>query len=147
MLIGLGGGLFSVGTLTSAMALARDGRSGIALGAWGAVQATAVGLAVVTGGALRDVVSALASSDLLGPAMSQPFTAYGVVYHLEIGLLFAALVAIGPLPATRPPLRLSRIPPNGSASPICPPDPGSQRSLTWKTVPSSSAISMSPNSA
>lgn len=96
-LIGLGGGLFSVGTLTSAMALARDGRSGIALGAWGAVQATAVGLAVVTGGALRDVVSALASSDLLGPAMSQPFTAYGVVYHLEIGLLFAALVAIGPL--------------------------------------------------
>ena len=95
--IGLGGGLFSVGTLTSAMALARDGRSGIALGAWGAVQATAVGLAVLTGGALRDLVSALSSSGLLGPAMSQPFTAYGVVYHLEIGLLFAALVAIGPL--------------------------------------------------
>ena len=29
--------------------------------------------------------------------MSAPATAYVVVYHLEIGLLFAALVAIGPL--------------------------------------------------
>lgn len=96
-LIGLGGGMFSVGTLTSAMALARDGRSGIALGAWGAVQATAVGLAVLVGGGLRDLVSSLAESGLLGTAMSAPATAYVVVYHLEIGLLFAALVAIGPL--------------------------------------------------
>ncbi len=97
VLIGLGGGLFSVGTLTSAMALARDGKSGIALGAWGAVQATAVGFAVFAGGGLRDLVSSLSASGLLGPAMSVPATAYGVVYHLEIGLLFAALVAIGPL--------------------------------------------------
>lgn len=96
-LIGLGGGIFSVGTLTSAMALARDGRSGIALGAWGAVQATAVGLAIFAGGGVRDIVSSLSASGLLGPAMSTPATAYGVVYHLEIGLLFAALVAIGPL--------------------------------------------------
>jgi BCD family chlorophyll transporter-like MFS transporter len=29
--------------------------------------------------------------------MSTPATSYAVVYHLEIGLLFAALVAIGPL--------------------------------------------------
>jgi BCD family chlorophyll transporter-like MFS transporter len=35
ILIGYGGGLFSVGTLTAAMALARDGQSGLALGAWG----------------------------------------------------------------------------------------------------------------
>ena len=109
-LIGLGGGLFSVGTLTSAMALARDGRSGIALGAWGAVQATAVGLAILTGGALRDIVSALSTTGLLGPAMSQPFTAYGVVYHLEIGLLFAALVAIGPLARYAP--AASQVPSN-----------------------------------
>ena len=43
VLIGFGGGLFAVGTLTAAMALARDGESGLALGAWGAVQATAAG--------------------------------------------------------------------------------------------------------
>lgn len=97
VLIGLGGGMFSVGTLTSAMALARDGKSGIALGAWGAVQATAVGLAIFIGGGLRDVVSHLSDSGLLGTAMASPATAYVVVYHLEIGLLFAALVAIGPL--------------------------------------------------
>ncbi len=97
VLIGLGGGIFSVGTLTSAMALARDGKSGIALGAWGAVQATAVGLAIFVGGGLRDLVAHLSESGMLGAAMTSPATAYIVVYHLEIGLLFAALVAIGPL--------------------------------------------------
>ena len=60
LLIGFGGGLFSVGTLTAAMALARDGHSGLALGAWGAVQATAAGAAIALGGAMRDVVSSLA---------------------------------------------------------------------------------------
>jgi BCD family chlorophyll transporter-like MFS transporter len=96
-LIGLGGGLFSVGTLTSAMALTRNGKSGIALGAWGAVQATAVGLAIFAGGGIRDLVAGLSASGLLGPAMSVPATAYSVVYHIEIALLFASLVAIGPL--------------------------------------------------
>jgi BCD family chlorophyll transporter-like MFS transporter len=95
--IGLGSGQFSVGTLTASMALAREGRSGIAVGAWGAVQASAVGLAILTGGALRDVVSHLAANGSLGPALSDPSVAYSVVYHLEIGLLFAALAAIGPL--------------------------------------------------
>jgi BCD family chlorophyll transporter-like MFS transporter len=97
VLIGLGGGMFSVGTLTSAMALARNGKSGIALGAWGAVQATAVGLAIFVGGGLRDVVAGLSEAGLLGSALSTPAAAYGIVYHLEIGLLFAALIAIGPL--------------------------------------------------
>ena len=97
VLIGLGGGLFSVGTLTSAMALAREGKSGIALGAWGAVQATAVGIAIFVGGGLRDLVSSMADAGMLGAAMTTPATGYIVVYHLEIGLLFAALVAIGPL--------------------------------------------------
>lgn len=96
-LIGLGGGMFAVGTLTSAMALTRNGKSGIALGAWGAVQATAVGLAIFAGGGIRDLVAGLSASGLLGPAMSAPATAYSVVYHIEIALLFAALVAIGPL--------------------------------------------------
>lgn len=95
--IGFGGGLFAVGTLTAAMALTRDGQSGLALGAWGAVQATAAGIGIAIGGALRDVVSGLAEGGALGPALAGPATGYGFVYHLEIGLLFAALIAIGPL--------------------------------------------------
>jgi len=100
--IGYGGGLFAVGTLTAAMNLARDGASGIALGAWGAVQATASGVAIATGGALRDVVSRLAADGALGPALTGPATGYGAVYQFEIILLFATLVAIGPLAAFTP---------------------------------------------
>ncbi len=96
-LIGFGNGLFAVGMLTAAMDLARASDSGIALGAWGAVQATATGLAVGTGGAIRDIVQAMADRGLLGPAFSERSSAYGVVYHIEIVLLFATLVAIGPL--------------------------------------------------
>jgi len=109
VLIGFGGGLFSVCTLTTAMELA-DPRgafdSGLVLGAWGAVQACAGGLAVGLGGALRDGVGALATQGLLGPALADAAVGYSVVYHLEIALLFATLVAIGPLvrqQAARPP--------------------------------------------
>ncbi len=96
-LIGFGGGLFAVGMLTAAMDLARDSDSGIALGAWGAVQASAMGIAVVIGGVVRDGVAAAAHNGTLGPAFSDTNAGYGVVYHIEIGLLFATLVAIGPL--------------------------------------------------
>jgi MFS transporter, BCD family, chlorophyll transporter len=96
-LIGFGGGLFAVGMLTAAMDLARTAESGIVLGAWGAVQATAMGLAVAIGGALRDFVQAMAERGLLGPAFADRNASYGVVYHLEIALLFATLIAIGPL--------------------------------------------------
>jgi BCD family chlorophyll transporter-like MFS transporter len=110
-LIGLGGGLFAVGTLTAAMGLAHDGRSGLALGAWGAVQATAAGVAIAMGGVIRDVVGGLAAQGALGPALTQPSTGYMAVYHVEIALLFATLIAIGPLvrPASQPvPLPSSR---------------------------------------
>jgi BCD family chlorophyll transporter-like MFS transporter len=96
-LIGFGGGLFAVGTLTAAMSLARDGQSGLALGAWGAVQATALGSAIALGGALRDGVSRLAVEGALGPALTGPGVGYAFVYHLEIVLLFATLIAVGPL--------------------------------------------------
>ena len=96
-LIGFGGGLFAAGTLTAAMALARDGESGLALGTWGAVQATAAGSGIAIGGGLRDAVSSLAESGALGRALADPSTGYSVVYHIEIALLFATLVAIGPL--------------------------------------------------
>jgi MFS transporter, BCD family, chlorophyll transporter len=97
LLIGFGGGLFAVGTLTAAMQLARDGRCGLVLGAWGAVQATAAGIAIALGAGLRDGVSSLATDGVLGPALNMPATGYSFVYHIEIALLFATLVAIGPL--------------------------------------------------
>jgi len=95
--IGVGGGLFGVGTLTAAMSLASCGKSGLALGAWGAVQATAAGGGIALGGVLRDTISGLAVRGALGPALTGPGAGYSVVYHLEIALLFATLVAIGPL--------------------------------------------------
>ncbi|HEY8565932.1 MAG TPA: BCD family MFS transporter [Beijerinckiaceae bacterium] len=96
-LIGFGGGLFAVGLLTAAMEGSSDRQSGLALGAWGAVQASAAGLAVALGGGLRDLVSSLALRGALGPALDTAAAGYTVVYHLEIALLFAALVAVGPL--------------------------------------------------
>lgn len=103
--IGFGGGLFSVGTLTAAMGLSRNGGSGLALGAWGAVQATCAGVAIAISGALRDLFATLSQQGLLGFAMSGPEASYGIVYHFEIMLLIAALIAIGPLakhaPATK----------------------------------------------
>ncbi len=97
VLIGAGGGLFAHGTLTYAMGLDRGGLNGLALGAWGAVQATVGGVAIALGGALRDLVSGLATHGVLGPVLTGPGTGYSFVYHLELALLFATLVAIGPL--------------------------------------------------
>ena len=97
VLIGFGGGLFAVGTLTAAMGLDKRENTGLALGAWGAVQATAAGLAIAAGGALRDGVDALATSGALGEVLQSPVTGYSVVYHFEMLLLFVALVALGPL--------------------------------------------------
>jgi MFS transporter, BCD family, chlorophyll transporter len=107
-LIGFGGGLFAVGMLTAAMALEHRDHVGLALGAWGAVQATSAGLAIALGGALRDGVSTLATHGAFGEALVSNVTGYSFVYHLELYLLFAALIAIGPLvrsfgPASREP--------------------------------------------
>ncbi len=101
MLIGFGGGLFSVGTLTAAMNLEAGGLNGLALGAWGAVQATCAGLAIGCGGAMRDIVSAMAEHGLLGTALMRPATGYSFVYHIELYLLFATLIALGPLVGRR----------------------------------------------
>ena len=103
-LIGFGGGLFAVGTLTAAMGLAEGGHSGLALGAWGAVQATAAGVAIAVGGALRDLVVVIAGNGTIGAEISAPALGYGVVYALEILLLLATLPAILPL-ALRPMMR------------------------------------------
>jgi BCD family chlorophyll transporter-like MFS transporter len=103
-LIGFGGGLFAIATLTVAMTMPVGSLAGagIALGAWGAAQATAQGLSIFMGGTIRDVVGHLATSGAFGSGLSDPSMGYSFVYHLEIGLLFATLAALGPLVRLRP---------------------------------------------
>jgi len=95
--IGFGGGLFAHSTLTAAMRMAPSGQIGLALGAWGAVQATASGGAIAVAGVLRDSVNAAALDGRLGQALTSAATGYELVYTIEIVLLFATLAVIGPL--------------------------------------------------
>ncbi len=118
-LIGLGAGLFAHCTLTAAMAMAPGGQIGLALGIWGAVQASAAGVAVASGGLLRDAVSALAGRGVLGHALDGPATGYAVVYSTELALLLATLVAIGPL-VRRPSIAAAAAFPSRHASPVIP---------------------------
>jgi BCD family chlorophyll transporter-like MFS transporter len=99
MTIGFGGGLFSLGSLSAFMHLKEGTASGLALGAWGAVQASSAGLAVALGAGLKDGMLMWGQAGIFGPMLSSPAAAYGVVYLLEIILLFAVLVAVGPLVA------------------------------------------------
>ena len=93
-LIGFGGGLFSHGTLTATMQFAPANQRGLALGAWGAVQATAAGIAIGLGGVIRDIVVALGASQWLPEGLIEPTTGYSVVYFLEIGLLIATIFSM-----------------------------------------------------
>lgn len=92
ILIGFGAGLFGHGTLTAAMNLAPRNQSGLALGAWGAVQASGAGLAIALGGVLRDAVSAIVPVNEFGPAAG-----YHFVYIIEILLLFTTVMTMIPL--------------------------------------------------
>ena len=92
LIVGFGAGLFGHGTLTATMRRAPKEQVGLALGAWGAVQATAAGIAVAIGGALRDVIVSLQS----GTATETPYIA---VFGLEIVLLILALLVVLPLRA------------------------------------------------
>jgi BCD family chlorophyll transporter-like MFS transporter len=116
-LIGFAGGLFSVGMLMTAMAFPERELTGMVMGAWGAVQATAAGAAMALGGVLRDTVGGLATSGWLGVPLNSPATGYSFVFHLEIYLLFVVLIALGPLvrrsPASRQtakPIGLAELP-------------------------------------
>ncbi len=96
-LIGFGGGLLSHGTLTATMHNAPEAQRGLALGAWGAVQASAAGLAVAFGGIARDVVQGMSSRNAFGQGLSGPATGYALVYSIEIVLLVVTLVSMLPL--------------------------------------------------
>lgn len=99
--IGFSNGLFCVGTLAAAMDRDQVAGSGLALGAWGAVQAGAAGIAMAFGGAVRDLISSLASRGALGPALVGPSIGYSFVYHIELYLLLVTLVVLGPLVGMR----------------------------------------------
>lgn len=113
--IGVGLGLFSVGTLMEAMNLAEGETAGLALGAWGAVQASCAGLGIAIGGLLRDAVAAAVQSHEPAASMAMRATGYGTVYILEIALLLAGLAAIGPL------VGYQRQPASGEGDPLARP--------------------------
>ena len=99
--VGLGGGLFAVGTMLGAMAISSRSDSGIVVGAWGAVQATAIGGSLLVAGVLKSGVNSLALSGSLGEAMVSTASGYIVVYTFEILLLFICLAVLGPLTGRR----------------------------------------------
>jgi BCD family chlorophyll transporter-like MFS transporter len=101
LLIGFGEGLFGVGTLSFAMRLRDPSQHGIALGAWGAVFATAEGLSYGLSGVVKDWLTHLVSRGALGPGLNTPSVPYTAVYLLEILVLFTTLVALGPLVVRR----------------------------------------------
>lgn len=95
--VGLGAGLFAHATLTACMRLAPPHQVGLALGVWGAVQATAAGLAIAGGGLVRDAINAAALDGALGEALTGQATGYVAIYAAEILLLFVTIAVVGPL--------------------------------------------------
>ena len=96
-LIGLGAGLFGHGTLTATMQHAPKHQVGLALGTWGAVQATAAGVAMALGGMVRDLVVMMGSPELPGLGLAGAASGYVVVYIIEAVLLVATLASMVPL--------------------------------------------------
>jgi BCD family chlorophyll transporter-like MFS transporter len=90
--IGFGAGLFGHGTLTATMNQAPPGQAGLALGAWGAVQASTAGVAMALGGIIRDLVAQFTHSA----------AAYSTVYGLEVLLLLLTLWVMNPLVKAKP---------------------------------------------
>jgi BCD family chlorophyll transporter-like MFS transporter len=83
LMAGFGAGLFSHGTLTATMRAAPRDQIGLALGAWGAVQTTAAGLAIALGGAIRDTLATGSTGEALP---------YIPVFTMEMALLALALI-------------------------------------------------------
>ncbi|MEM1075587.1 MAG: PucC family protein [Pseudomonadota bacterium] len=89
---GLGAGLFSHATLTATMRAAPRHQIGLALGTWGAVQATAAGIGVALAGIVRDLIVA-GSADSGLPA----YGPYNAVFLIEIVFLALACLMLLPL--------------------------------------------------
>jgi BCD family chlorophyll transporter-like MFS transporter len=94
MFIGLGEGLFGVGTLCAAMGLKDKAQHGIALGAWGAVFATSEGIGLASSGAIRDAMVGLQASGKLPAGWTAPAVPYNIVYHIEWIVLLVTAVSL-----------------------------------------------------
>ena len=91
-LVGLGTGLFGHATLTATMRAAPKDRVGLALGAWGAAQASAAGIGVALAGIVRDIIVGLRGG--IGQADAAP---YNIVFMIEAVALTIAIVVIWPM--------------------------------------------------
>ena len=89
---GLGAGLFSHATLTATIRRAPANQTGLALGSWGAVQATCAGIGVALAGAVRDILVSSTPSTGLSPE-----TPYNAVFMIEIAFLALAVLLAMPL--------------------------------------------------
>lgn len=87
--VGFGTGLFGHGTLTATMQSAPKDQAGLALGVWGAVQATAAGVAIALGGIGRDLFASI-----LAGTPNAEARAYQIVYAIELVLLIACCAAM-----------------------------------------------------
>ncbi len=92
VMTGLGAGLFGHATLTATIRSADRGQIGLALGTWGAVQATAAGVGVALAGIVRDIIAAAP-----GDAMLQAYAPYNTVFLIEIVFLVLACATLLPL--------------------------------------------------
>jgi BCD family chlorophyll transporter-like MFS transporter len=87
-LIGMGRGLFLVGSVALVMALTDRHHAGLFLGLWGEMQALAQGVGTVSGGVLRDIAQQRTGSVALG---------YTAVYGVALGMLLVALLLLATL--------------------------------------------------
>ena len=89
---GLGAGLFGHATLTATMRAAPRHQIGLALGTWGAVQATSAGLGVAIAGIVRDLIANASE-----PASASVHAPYNAVFLIEIVFLALACATLLPL--------------------------------------------------
>lgn len=89
-LTGLGVGLFGHATLTATMRTAPRNQNGLALGTWGAVQATAAGVGVALAGIVRDVILTTSDSQTIAP--HAPYNAVFLIEIVFLGLACAILL-------------------------------------------------------
>ena len=93
---GLGAGLFGHATLTAVIRAAPRDQIGLALGSWGAVQATCAGVGVALAGIVRDLILVMQPASGL-----QVHTPYNVVFSIEMIFLVLAILVALPLGTRR----------------------------------------------
>ncbi|SHH79369.1 PucC family protein [Marivita hallyeonensis] len=113
LMIGIGAGLFGHSTLTATMRAAPKDNVGLALGAWGSVQATAAGVGMALAGWVRDLIIALRPEG--GLAVETPYLA---VFSIEMVFLALAVLITLPLVTRSTHSNTTRSAPNAQSSPV-----------------------------